>query len=53
MRKDQIKLANATVWVSDSKTENGAAEVPLTPIAVKPFQNQMTLAGPSDYLFPQ
>jgi len=52
MRKEQIDLANATVWVSDSKTENGVAEVPLTPIAVKAFQNQITLAGPGDYLFP-
>ena len=39
MRKDQINLANASAWVCDSKTENGIAEVPLTPIAVKAFQN--------------
>ena len=52
MRKDQVNLANATVWVSDSKTENGVAEVPLTPIAVKAFKNQISLAGPGDYLFP-
>jgi len=52
MRKDQVNLANATVWVSDSKTENGVAEVPLTPIAVKAFQNQISLAGPGDHLFP-
>ena len=52
MRKDQIDLANATVWVSDSKTENGVAEVPLTSTAVKAFQNQIKLAGPGDYLFP-
>jgi integrase len=52
MRKDQVNLANATVWVSDSKTENGIAEVPLTPIAVKAFKNQISLAGPGDYLFP-
>ena len=52
MRKDQIDVANATVWVSDSKTENGVAEVPLTSTAVKAFQNQIKLAGPGDYLFP-
>jgi integrase len=52
MRKDQVNLANATAWVPNSKTENGEAEVPLTPIAVKAFQNQITLAGPGDYLFP-
>jgi len=52
MRKDQLNIANATVWVCDSKTENGVAEVPLTPIALKAFQNQILLAGPGDYLFP-
>ena len=52
MRKDQVNLSNATVWVCDSKTENGIAEVPLTPIAAKAFQNQISLAGPGDFLFP-
>src|SRR5205807_5057890 len=28
------------------------AEVPLTPIAAKAFQNQISLAGPGDFLFP-
>ncbi len=31
MKKDQVDIANATVWIPDSKTENGVAEVPLTP----------------------
>jgi integrase len=52
MRKDQVDIANATVWIPDSKTENGVAEVPLTPIAVDAFRNQLSLAGPSDWLFP-
>jgi integrase len=52
MRKDQVNLSNATVWVCDSKTENGIAEVPLTPIAAKAFQNQISLAGQGDFLFP-
>ena len=52
MNRDQINLANATVWVCDSKTENGVAEVPLTPIAVKAFQKQISLSGPGEYLFP-
>ncbi|PYU85462.1 MAG: hypothetical protein DMG50_01080 [Acidobacteria bacterium] len=52
MRKGQINLANAKAWVCDSKTENGVAEVPLTPIAVTAFQNQISLAGPGEYLFP-
>ena len=52
MRKDQVDIANATVWIPDSKTENGVAEVPLTPIAVDAFRNQLSLAGPGNWLFP-
>ena len=52
MKKDQVDIANATVWIPDSKTENGVAEVPLTPIAVGAFRNQLALAGPSAWLFP-
>jgi integrase len=52
MKEEQLDIANATVWIPDSKTENGVAEVPLTPIAVNAFQNQLSLAGPSDWLFP-
>jgi integrase len=26
MRKDQVDIANATVWIPDSKTENGVAD---------------------------
>lgn len=47
-----MDFANATVWIPDSKTENGVAEVPLTPIAVDAFRNQLFLAGPSNGLFP-
>ena len=35
MRKEQIDLANAVVWIPDSKTPNGVAEVPLTDLAVE------------------
>jgi integrase len=35
MRKDQIDLVNGTVWIPDSKTENGIAEVPLTDVGFK------------------
>jgi site-specific recombinase XerC len=52
MRKEQADLANATVWIPDSKTPNGVAEVPLTPIAVEALRNQITLAKPGDYVFP-
>ena len=34
MKKDQLDLENGTVWIPDSKTPNGIAEVPLTEIAV-------------------
>jgi integrase len=30
MKKEQLDLANAMVWIPDSKTPNGVAEVPLT-----------------------
>jgi integrase len=52
MRKDQLDIANATVWIPDSKTENGVAEVPLTRIAVDAFRSQLSLAGPGPYCFP-
>jgi len=52
MRKDQVDLYNAVVWIPDSKTENGVAEVPLTEIAVKAFRDQLGLAGGSPWLFP-
>lgn len=52
MKKDQLDLQNRTVWISDSKTPNGVADVPLSDIAVKAFESQIALAGPSPYLFP-
>jgi integrase len=52
MKKDQVDLVNAVVWIPDSKTPNGVAEVPLTPLAVQAFQDQLRVAGPGIYLFP-
>lgn len=52
MKKDQVDLQNAVVWIPDSKTPNGVAEVPLTPLAVQAFQDQLRIAGPGVYLFP-
>ena len=52
MRKEQIDLFNATVWIPDSKTENGIAEVPLTEMALQAFKNQIEVAGPGPFLFP-
>jgi len=31
MRKEQLDFDHAVVWIPDSKTPNGVAEVPLTP----------------------
>jgi integrase len=52
MKKDQVDLGNAVVWIPDSKTPNGVAEVPLTPLAVHAFQDKVRLAGSGPYLFP-
>jgi integrase len=54
MRKDQaqVNLENSLVWIPDSKTPNGIAEVPLTELAVSAFRDQMKLAGAGPYLFP-
>lgn len=45
MRKDQLDLDNAIVWIPDSKTPNGVAEVPLTPVALEAFRSQLALSG--------
>lgn len=52
MKKDQVDLGNAVVWIPDSKTPNGVAEVPLTPLAAQALQDQLRIAGPGLYLFP-
>ena len=52
MKKDQVDLQNAVVWIPDSKTPNGIAEVPLTPLAVEAFRRQMAIAPDGPFLFP-
>jgi integrase len=52
MKKDQVDLDNKVIWIPDSKTPNGVAEVPLTDLAVAAVRDQMQLAGDSPYLFP-
>jgi integrase len=52
MKKEQLDLTNATVWIPDSKTPNGVAEVPLTPLAVQAFHDQILLSPCSPFLFP-
>ena len=52
MKKDDVDLANALVWIPDSKTASGVAEVPLTELAVEAIDKQMAISGPGPYLFP-
>ena len=52
MKKEQVDLANAVVWIPDSKTPNGVGELPLTNLALQAFRDQIALAGKGDYLFP-
>ena len=52
MKKDQLDLDNAVVWIPDSKTPNGVAEVPLTPLAVQAFRAQLGIGGLGPFLFP-
>jgi len=46
MRKEQVDLGNRVVFIADSKTPTGVAEVPLTDIAVEAFRSQIEIAGP-------
>jgi site-specific recombinase XerC len=43
IRKDQVDLQNAVVWIPDSRTPNGIAEVPLTSLAIEAFKSQMSI----------
>jgi len=52
MKRDHVDLENMVVWIPDSKTPNGVAEVPLTDLAVEALREQMQSAGNSSYLFP-
>jgi integrase len=52
LRKEHIDLENGTVWITDSKTVNGVAEVPLTDIAIQALRRQLAISGPGPYLFP-
>jgi integrase len=52
MKKEQVDLENAVVWIPDSKTPNGIAEVPLTDLAVDAFRGQIRISGPGEWLFP-
>jgi integrase len=52
MKKEQVDLQNAVVWIPDSKTPKGIAEVPLTDLARDAFREQIRIAGPGTWLFP-
>jgi integrase len=52
MKKEQVDLANAVVWIPDSKTPNGISEVPLTKLALEAFRSQMSISGSGVLLFP-
>jgi len=52
MKRDQVDLGNAILWIPDSKTSNGIAEVPLTEVALEAVRAQLRLVGGSLYLFP-
>jgi integrase len=52
MRQDQVDMQNAFVWIPDSKTPTGVAEVPLSSLAIEAFKNQMAIAGEGPFLFP-
>ena len=46
MKKEQVDLANKVVFIEDSKTPTGVAEVPLTDIAVEAFRSQIASGRP-------
>ena len=52
MKKEQVDLENAMVWIPDPKTPNGIAEVPLTEMAREAFRNQIQISGPGTWVFP-
>ncbi len=52
MKKDQIDFLNGVLWIPDSKTPNGVAEIPLTKLALEAFRNQIAISGEGEFLFP-
>jgi integrase len=52
MKKEQVDLQNAMVWIPESKTPNGIAEVPLTELALEAFREQIRISEPGAWLFP-
>jgi integrase len=53
MLKSRVDLENRLVHVSDSKTENGIGDMPLTDPAYAAFKQQIEQTTGSEYLFPR
>ena len=53
MLKSQVDVENQLVHISDSKTENGIGDMPMTEPAYAAFNEQMEAAADSDYRFPR
>jgi integrase len=53
MLKSQVDLENRLVHISDSKTENGIGDMPMTDPAYAALKEQMAVAVGSEYLFPR
>lgn len=52
MKKSQVNLENSLVHVSDSKTDSGIADVPVTELALQAFAAQIEETPGSEFLFP-
>src|SRR5262245_41001721 len=52
MKRELVDLENAVVWIPDSKTPNGIAEVPLTDLALEAVREQIRISGTVSWLFP-
>jgi integrase len=53
MLKSQVDLENRLVHISDSKTESGIGDMPMTDLAYAAFKRQVEGGVGSDYLFPR
>jgi integrase len=52
MKKNQIDFLNGVLWIPDSKTPNGIAEIPLTKVALEAFPHQVAISGNGEFLYP-
>jgi integrase len=53
MLKSQVDLENQLVHISDSKTESGIGDMPMTEPAYNAFKDQIDQTTGSEYLFPR